>query len=522
MDNLYIGEEGRIRLMKGISRASQAVASTMGAAGSNALLEKFEAPFHGTSNDGISILDAIHFEDPLEEMGRRVLFEAVSRANRSSGDGSSTTTVLTAAILEEGAKHKDISPIELKESLEACIPLIEKSLKAQTRQVVKNGKIDIKLLEQVATVSAESEDIGKRIAEIYSKIGSDGIVQWEASNTTEDYYEIGKGITVHGATYGHKFMCDADPKTGQLTNSIKLKNPLILISKQKITSLNNIVNLVRQLMEQGSKELVIFCEEVDPQAMGEAFTMRAQPRDVNGNPADPFRMIFVKMPVLWKDWWYEDLAEATGATVMGDTLKLKEARLSHLGSVENLTVTKEDVILEGIKDLSTYILQLKGDGTDNEALLRASRLNTMSARYFVGGFSEQDVFYRRFKIEDAINTASEALRGGVVAGGGVALLNTSSDWLGKGKENVGETILGISLCEPTRIIIKNANGMDAIFDVGGEFGFNAKTKKVVNMFDAGIVDSTDVILSAVKSAIGVAATILTTNTIVLLNKEPKK
>ena len=232
-DNLFIGEEGRKRMMSGVRRASAAVGSTLGASGSNAILEKLEAPRHGTTNDGISVLEAIYFEDPIEMMGKDILLESVSRANKESGDGSSTTTVLTSAILEEGSKQHDASPMEVKESLEACIPLIEKSLKSQTKQVIKDGVIDMKLLEQVATISSEDPDIGKRIAEIYSHIGADGIVQWEPSKTTEDYYELGKGITMHGATYAHRFMCDADEKTGQVLSTIKLKNPLILITKQK-------------------------------------------------------------------------------------------------------------------------------------------------------------------------------------------------------------------------------------------------------------------------------------------------
>jgi len=515
-DTLFLGEDGRKRRMEGVRKSALAVGSTLGAAGSNATLEKLEHPYSATTNDGISILEAIYFEDPIENLGRMDLLQAVSRANKESGDGSSTTTVLTSAILEEGVKHHDASPMEVKESLEDCIPIIEKSIKAQTKQVVKNGKIDMKLLEQVATVSSEDPTIGKRIAEIYSKIGADGIVQWEVSKTTDDYYEIGKGITMHGATYAHKFMCDMDEKNGQVLSTIKLKNPLILLTKQKLNGLNSLFALLQSLMQQGTRELVIFCDEADAQALDNAAKLRFEARDVNGNPADPFRVVIVRMPVLWRDWWWEDLAEATGAKIVGEEIKLKDARLNHLGSVENITIGKEDVILEGIKDISVYVLQMRADGANDDAVLRASRLNTQTARYYVGGYSEQAIYHRRFKVEDALATASAALKSGVVAGGGIALVQATE----KLPDTVGGKILQRALTAPFGWIVSNAGSPG--LDMGGmdeDDGYDAKTKKIVNMFDAGIVDSADVIFGAVKNAIGVAATILTTQAIVLLPRE---
>lgn len=516
-DTLFLGEDGRKRRMEGVRKSALAVGSTMGAGGSNATLEKLEYPYSGTTNDGVSILEQIYFEDPLENLGRMDLLQAVSRANKESGDGSSTTTVLTSAILEEGAKHHDASSMEMKESLEACIPIIEKSLKAQTKQVVKNGKVDMRLLEQVATVSSEDPMIGKRIAEIYSKIGADGIVQWEVSKTTDDdYYEIGKGITMHGGTYAHKFMCDMDEKNGQVLSTIKLKNPLILITKQKLNGLNSLFALLQSLMQQGKRELVIFCDEAEAEALDNAAKLRFEARDVNGNPADPFRVVIIRMPVLWRDWWWEDLSQATGAKMVGEEIKLKDARLSHLGSVENITITKEDVILEGLKDLATYTMMIRGDGTDEEAVLRASRLNTQSARYYVGGYSEQAIYHRRFKVEDALATASAALKGGVVAGGGIALVQATE----KLPDTVGGKILNVALKSPLAWIVANSGKKDLdLTKIKENEGYNAKTKKIVNMFDSGIVDSSEVILSAVKNAIGVAATILTTHAIVLLPRE---
>ncbi len=167
-DNLYVGEEMRGRLIKGIKRCSEAIGGTMGTSGQNGLLETIESPSHMMTNDGISLLSAIHFEDPIEQMGRNILLEAVSRSNKSSGDGSSTCCVLTASILEEGLKHLDeVSPMELKKSLEECIPLIEESINKQKREVT------VDTIGQVASISAENEQIGALIQEIYQQIGQE-------------------------------------------------------------------------------------------------------------------------------------------------------------------------------------------------------------------------------------------------------------------------------------------------------------------------------------------------------------
>ena len=208
-DNLFAGSEVRDRLMRGVTKAADAVGSTMGPAGSNALISCLERPGHFSTNDGATILGNTKFEDPIEEIGRQVLLEAVSRANKKSGDGSSTTCVLTSAILSEGMKHmEESSPMEIKKSLEDCIPIIEKSVSEQKRDVIKNGKINLKLLEQVATIASEDTKMGKMVARIYSKIGAKGVISWDISKTAEDSYTLGTGITVNGATYAAPYMCD--------------------------------------------------------------------------------------------------------------------------------------------------------------------------------------------------------------------------------------------------------------------------------------------------------------------------
>lgn len=500
-DNLYINQSEK--LITGIRKVSDAVKITMGTGGANAIIEAIENPGHLLTNDGWTIANSIKLADPIEEMGRRILLEAINRANKQSGDGSSTTCLLTASILQEGIKHlNEVSPMELKRSLEECLPLIEESINKQKREITVDS------VGQVATISAEDEKIGAMIQEIYQKIGKDGLIYWDISKTTEDSYTIGTGITVEGAGYASPYMCDAT-ENGQSTNLIRIKNPMILLTKQKISSASEFNIIAATLNGKDIKDLVVFCDEYDPLIMADLVRTRM---------AKGFRIILVKMPVLWKDWWYEDLAIATGAKVVSPEsgLPMKEVRLEHLGTVENLVITKDASYFDGIADVSAHIETLKSNG-DDDSMLRASRLNTQTARYFVGAASDSALSYRRLKVEDAISAAWQALQNGVVAGGGICLLNTSKEL----PNTIGGKILSLALWIPLAQIIHNTgstySATDPIF--GGERGFNSRTQTVVDMFEAGIIDPANVVLNSVRNAISVAASILTASVIVTLPRE---
>lgn len=531
-DTLYIGQEAREKLVKGIKKCSDAVGSTMGTGGSNGIIEAIENPGHLLTNDGATILSSIRLSDPIEEMGRRILFEAVSRANKSNGDGSSTTAVLTSAILIEGIKRLgDVSLMEIKRSLEACVPIIEESIKKQTRSV------EIGQIGAVAAISAEDEKIGATIQEIYEKIGKEGIIHWDISKTAEDSYTIGQGITVEGAGYYSPYMCDAN-ESGQNTNQIKIKDPTILITAQKITSASEFNELFQALYNKEIKDVVVFCDEVDPLVIPDLIKTRM----VKG-----FRTVLVKMPILWRDWWYEDLAFASGAKIISPTagLPLKNATLADLGKFDNITITKHDTYIDGIIDPSEKIKTFEAEGTD-ESKLRASRLNTKTARYFVGAQSDSALSYRRLKVEDAISASWHALNGGVVAGGGIALLNASK-YLRQTNNGItvelesakttypdliGILILEQALKAPFKQIAQNigvsvdihltdASWEEAQSSIDSNMlkdnmGLNTKSKQIEDLFEAHITDPAPIVLNAVKNAISVAAVVLTVNTIVLL------
>lgn len=522
-DNLHFNAQDK--LYAGIKKVAQAVGGTMGTGGSNAILEAIEYPGHLMTNDGYSIANSIVLADPIEDMGRKILLEAINRANKQSGDGSSTTCVLTAAMIEEGRKalgpqpntadmrfdaptyrDSDIHPMDLKRSLEECLPVIELAIEAQKREITPED------VHQVATISSEDAQIGKTIGDIYKQIGKSGIIYWDISKTTEDSYTIGTGITVEGAGFLSPYMCDAT-ETGQNTNQIRVKDPYILITKQKIASAADFNEIGQALYNKEVRDLIVFADEVEPLVVPDLIKTRM----VRG-----FRIAIVKMPVLWKDWWFEDLAKATGATVVDATagLPMKELQVEHLGRVGNIVITKDDSFLDGIKDVSAHVASLEAEATD-DSKLRASRLNTKTARYFVGAHSDSALSYRRLKVEDAISASYQALNGGIVTGGGSALLNVCATL--KNHPGVGAQVLRKALEAPARQIYANAGArVPDVFDYSGtdKGGFDSRSKtEIGDMFEAGIVDPANVVLNACKNAISVAAAVLTAPTIVTLPRE---
>lgn len=510
-DNLHF--DSQQRLQNGIRKIADAVGGTMGTGGSNAVIEAIENPGHILTNDGYSIANAIVLADPIEDIGRKMLIESINRANKASGDGSSTTCVLTAAIIDTGLAYKATAhPMDIKKSLEDCLPVIEQSLEEQSRQLVDEyGEFNIGLLEQVATISAEDESIGKRIAEIYKEIGKKGVIYWDISKTIEDSHTIGSGITVEGAGYVSPYLCDAN-ESGQNTGQIRLKNPKILITKQKVTSAAEFDKIGKTLFNKDIKDLIVFCDDIDPLVIPDL----VKTRQIRG-----FRIAIVKMPTLWKDWWYEDLVKVTGATLVNPEagLPMKMLTEEHLGTVSNIIITKEDTYLDGIKDVSEYVKAFEDENTD-EGNLRASRLNTKTARYFVGAQSDSALSYRRLKVEDAISASYQALNGGIVAGGGIALLNAST----KLPRTIGGEILQEAILEPLRRILTNSGQSEGIMTAlemrfKESDGFNSKTGEITDMFEAGIIDPKNVVLNALKNALSVAATVITAPTIVTLPRE---
>ena len=422
--NYSKGVEARNALMRGVSLVNDAVAATLGPQGSDAILEAFEWPYSIATNDGASIAERVKSHDPYEQMGVRLIQEAIGRANKASGDGSTTTCVLTAAILTEARKN----PNTTKAALDAWLPRIIDSIDAQTKPV------HAKDVWKVAAVSAQDEEMGKMIGTIYQEIGKDGVVDWEQSHTEETTFEIKEGVELKGVTYMHRALVNAGPK-GPVQNPLEgdriiVKNPYILITAEKINNANQLEAYVSALNRQGIKELVVFVDEIEPMALAEieATALGIDPRTMQRR--EPFKVIVLKAPSLWKDWIYEDFALMTGATVFGTgqaaTFK-GAASLGWLGTCEKLVARRGATDIIGTKDISDHIATLTETAKERrEFEKRIEWLNSKSALVRMGARSEVELTYKRLKFDDAKNAAKLALQGGVVAGGGLALYNASA------------------------------------------------------------------------------------------------
>lgn len=499
-DNLHT--DSRERVLAGIKKGVDAAKITIGPKGANVLIEHDLHPGYQIVNDGITVINSIYLEDPVERMGLSMLKEAVGRHNRTGGDGSTTNAIVLGAIIEEGQKAlESCSPMELKASLEECLPIIEASIVSQTKEITVDE------VGKVASISAEDENLGAMIQEIYQKIGKEGILYPDLSKTFEDHYTLSQGVKVFGAGYASPYMADVDEKTQAFLNAVQFKSPRLLLVKQKLNDAKKDLERIFGLVNgQGHKDIVIFCDEFEPGVVSDLVVTRLK---------NNFRAVLVKMPTLWKDHWYDDLAKLTGATVIDNSagLSLKNVQLSHLGTCEQIIIEEAktgkeyNTFLDGTLNVSEHIKALESAGFDDDKI-RAARLNTKTARLFVGAHSDTALRYRSLKLEDARNAAWQALHGGVVKGGGGALLEASKVL----PDTVGGRILSAALKAPTAQICANAGHSDMGLgdDFTGTAGYDAKNDKFVpDMFDVGIVDSAAITKSVVRNAISVSATVLT-------------
>lgn len=491
MDNIYTDRE---KLINGINKVCDAVKVTLGGAGANAILGESLPPYHIITNDGISIANKIHLADPVENMGANLMKEVATRANKESGDGTTTTMVLTQAILEEGLKS-DASPMEIKRSLDECLPIINKALEEQKRDLHEDK------IRDVALTSAEDQELAMTLETIYKEIGKNGIVELETSNTTETYYEIKEGVRLKNTGYIQSF--------GNIYGKEEVwKNPLILIVKQPITTNTQLEPIYQFLKGNNKTELVLFVDEIDQTALQAIAYLH-----VNGL----FKTLVIKAPTLWKDLIYKDFAKITGANIVSPDsgISLKTVKMSDMGTCEKLVVTKNETRVIGIQDITSHIEDLKKEGT-TEAELRLNWLQTKACELKLGANSESELSYKRLKAEDARNATYLALQGGVVPGGGVALFQCKKHL----PDTIGGNILREALQMPMKQIGRNA-GFEGGYKLGIDKGVDTRTNEIVNMWEAGIIDPLIVVKNSIKDAISVAGTALTAK-VFITNNEDKR
>lgn len=494
MDNI---ETNKDKFFLGIDKTCSMIEGCYGAAGGNVIVECDLAPYFKITNDGKVIMDAVKLSDPSERVGSSVMKEAGDIAEKLSREGRKTTAILTKAILSH-AKNLKEHPMAIKRSLEECLPLVLESLDKQTKDVSVDD------IGAVATISTENEKIGALLQEIYKDIGKDGIIEVDSSRTFDTYWTRKEGIKLRGCGYFAPYM----PNDG---NKAVYSKPKILIVRQKLSTVQDLNPLLEKLQQEGISELVIFCEDIELELAG--FLALTHQKAI-------FKTLIIKSPKLWKDWLFEDFAAITGANIVSPAtgITLKTVEIKDLGTCDKIITTLDDTTVLGIKDITEHTKVIEEEAKDNDQLyLRLSWLNTKAAVLKLGAQSETELYYLTKKTNDGVNASKLALDGGVVAGGGVALLNATKLL----PDTIGGNILKIALEVPLRTIARNG-GYDEItlnwLDFGGDMGYDAKNNRIVDMFESRIIDPAIVVKNAIKNAISIASTNLTANGIIYLPK----
>ena len=520
------GEEARKALMKGIDQLADTVKITLGPKGRNVVLDKkFGAPL--ITNDGVTIAKEIELEDPFENMGAQLVKEVSIKTNDIAGDGTTTATLLAQALIREGMKNvtAGANPMVLKKGIADAVNVAVEAVKKNSKQV--SGTDDI---ARVATVSSQDEFIGKLIAEAMEKVTTDGVITVEESKTAETYSEVVEGMMFDRGYIAPYMVTDTDKMVAELDN------PLILITDKKISTTQEILPLLEQIVQMG-KKLLIIAEDVE----GEALTTL-----VLNKLRGTFTCVAVKAPGFGdrRKEMLQDIATLTGGTVITSDLglELKDTTVDQLGTARQVKIEKENtIIVDGSGDKETIkgrVAQIRQQietttsDFDREKLQeRLAKLAGGVAVIKVGAATEVEMKEKKLRIEDALAATKAAVEEGIVAGGGIACMNAIPavaefvDTL-EGDAKTGAKIVLKALEEPLRQIVANAGLEGSVIcdnvkkanKVG--YGFNALTEEYTDMVSAGIVDPTKVTRSALQNASSVAAMVLTTESLVTDIKEP--
>ena len=520
------GEEARKALEKGVNQLADTVKITMGPKGRNVVLDKkFGAPL--ITNDGVTIAKEIELEDPFENMGAQLVKEVSTKTNDVAGDGTTTATLLAQAIIHEGLKNlaAGANPMVMKKGISKATTAAIEAMKANSQKV--NGSDDI---ARVGAVSSGDEAIGTLIAEAMEKVGHDGVITIEESKTAETYSEVVEGMQFDRGYITPYMVTDTEKMEANLDDA------LILITDKKISNIQELLPVLEQVVQAG-KKLLIVAEDVEGDALSTLIVNRLR---------GTLNVVCVKAPGFGdrRKEMLQDIAILTGGTVISSDvgLELKEAQLSQLGQARQVKVTKENTtIVNGAgssEEIKARVGQIKSQievttsDYDREKLQeRLAKLAGGVAVIKVGAATEVEMKEKKLRIEDALNATRAAVEEGIVAGGGTAYVNAVSAVEKlipemEGDEKTGVRIIAKALTEPMKQIAANA-GIDGsvvlekIRESGKVgYGFDAYKETYVDMISAGIVDPTKVTRSALENAASIAATLLTTESLVADKKEP--
>ncbi|HFU4458923.1 TPA: chaperonin GroEL [Streptococcus suis] len=515
--------DARKSMVRGVDILADTVKVTLGPKGRNVVLEKaYGSPL--ITNDGVTIAKEIELEDHFENMGAKLVSEVASKTNDIAGDGTTTATVLTQAIVREGLKNvtAGANPIGIRRGIEAAVATAVEALKAQASPVSNKAEI-----AQVAAVSSRSEKVGEYISEAMERVGTDGVITIEESRGMETELDVVEGMQFDRGYLSQYMVTDNEKMVAEL------ENPFILITDKKISHIQDILPLLESIL-QTNRPLLIIADDVDGEAL---------PTLVLNKIRGTFNVVAVKAPGFGdrRKAMLEDIAILTGGTVITEDLglDLKDATIEALGQAAKVVVDKDGTtIVEGAGNpeaIANRVAVIKSqiEGTtsefDREKLQeRLAKLSGGVAVIKVGAATETELKEMKLRIEDALNATRAAVEEGIVAGGGTALVNVI-DSVAKleltGDDETGRNIVLRALEEPVRQIAYNAGYegsviIDKLKNSELGTGFNAATGEWVNMIEAGIIDPVKVTRSALQNAASVASLILTTEAVVANKPEP--
>lgn len=521
--DIQFSSDARSAMVRGVDILADTVKVTLGPKGRNVVLEKsFGSPL--ITNDGVTIAKEIELEDHFENMGAKLVSEVASKTNDIAGDGTTTATVLTQAIVREGIKNvtAGANPIGIRRGIETAV--------ATAVEALKNNAIPVsnkEAIAQVAAVSSRSEKVGEYISEAMEKVGKDGVITIEESRGMETELEVVEGMQFDRGYLSQYMVTDNEKMVADL------ENPYILITDKKISNIQEILPLLESILKS-SRPLLIIADDVDGEAL---------PTLVLNKIRGTFNVVAVKAPGFGdrRKAMLEDIAILTGGTVITEDLglELKDATIEALGQAAKVTVDKDStVIVEGSGNpeaIANRVAVIKSQietttsEFDREKLQeRLAKLSGGVAVIKVGAATETELKEMKLRIEDALNATRAAVEEGIVAGGGTALVNVISAVAAlelEGDEATGRNIVLRALEEPVRQIAHNAGYegsiiIDRLKNAEAGTGFNAATGEWVNMIDAGIIDPVKVSRSALQNAASVASLILTTEAVVANKPEP--
>lgn len=520
---IKFSSDARSAMVRGVDILADTVKVTLGPKGRNVVLEKsFGSPL--ITNDGVTIAKEIELEDHFENMGAKLVSEVASKTNDIAGDGTTTATVLTQAIVREGIKNvtAGANPIGIRRGIETAVAAAVEALKNNAIPVANKEAI-----AQVAAVSSRSEKVGEYISEAMEKVGKDGVITIEESRGMETELEVVEGMQFDRGYLSQYMVTDSEKMVADL------ENPYILITDKKISNIQEILPLLESIL-QSNRPLLIIADDVDGEAL---------PTLVLNKIRGTFNVVAVKAPGFGdrRKAMLEDIAILTGGTVITEDLglELKDATIEALGQAARVTVDKDStVIVEGAGNpeaISNRVAVIKSQietttsEFDREKLQeRLAKLSGGVAVIKVGAATETELKEMNLRIEDALNATRAAVEEGIVAGGGTALANVIPAVATlelTGDEATGRNIVLRALEEPVRQIAHNAGFegsivIDRLKNAELGIGFNAATGEWVNMIDQGIIDPVKVSRSALQNAASVASLILTTEAVVANKPEP--